>query len=407
MRFPNDCRLAENVDEIDLILGGHDHVYEVKKVNEKLIVKSGTDFRQLSKITIKFFGNKFDIDVQEVNITAKEFEENESLKEILSTYSVHIEEKMDTVLGHFNCDLDGRFSKIRTQETNLGNFIADIMLACTHSDLAILNSGTLRSDRIHPKGVFKLRDLSSIMPAVDPMVVISATGEQIWKALENGVSQWPKLEGRFPQVSGIQFAFDPTKPPGSRIDPRFIKIGDEYLEMDQKYRLVTKDYLRQGKDGYDVFKDCEILLSEEECPELCTAIQNHFEAIKILTDHGRFHTHHRQSLVALSRRHSIIKMHEMAHSVAADSLINTISNAHPPHRQCKRSISLDPRRSLTNNRRISIDDIEYEQCKLEPKVEGRIMIVTEEILMQLEKERKEFAENAILDEVIPEEPEEN
>lgn len=32
MRTPNDCRLAENVDEIDLILGGHDHVYEIKKV---------------------------------------------------------------------------------------------------------------------------------------------------------------------------------------------------------------------------------------------------------------------------------------------------------------------------------------------------------------------------------------
>lgn len=32
MRTPNDIRLAENVDEIDLILGGHDHVYEILKV---------------------------------------------------------------------------------------------------------------------------------------------------------------------------------------------------------------------------------------------------------------------------------------------------------------------------------------------------------------------------------------
>ena len=32
MRTPNDVRLAENVAEIDLILGGHDHVYEKKKV---------------------------------------------------------------------------------------------------------------------------------------------------------------------------------------------------------------------------------------------------------------------------------------------------------------------------------------------------------------------------------------
>jgi 5'-nucleotidase len=34
MRNPNDVKLAENVDEIDLILGGHDHVYEVNKVSK-------------------------------------------------------------------------------------------------------------------------------------------------------------------------------------------------------------------------------------------------------------------------------------------------------------------------------------------------------------------------------------
>jgi len=36
MRFPNDERLAENVDGIDIILGGHDHVYQIKHVRDKL-----------------------------------------------------------------------------------------------------------------------------------------------------------------------------------------------------------------------------------------------------------------------------------------------------------------------------------------------------------------------------------
>jgi len=34
MRNPNDMKLAENVDEIDLILGGHDHIYEVQQVSK-------------------------------------------------------------------------------------------------------------------------------------------------------------------------------------------------------------------------------------------------------------------------------------------------------------------------------------------------------------------------------------
>ena len=388
MRSPNDCRLAENVDEIDLILGGHDHDYEVKKVNGKFIIKSGTDFRTFSRIDLVFSGvnnNDIVIKVQEILVNASDFTEDEGLKEQLDKYSDVIEGKMDQVLGQFSCDLDGRFASIRTQETNLGNFVCDIMLASTHSDLAILNSGTLRSDRIHHKGDFKLRDLVTIMPMMDPMIVLSATGEQIWKALENGVCQWPKLEGRFPQVSGMRFAFDPRKPPKQRIDPKHIKIGDEYLDLTQKYKLVTKGYLHQGKDGYTVLKDCEVLVDEEDCPELCTSIVNHFEAIKIVTDASHHHhTRHRQSLVAVSRRHSAVKMMEMGSSLTpGDSTPATNVSTSPVHRNSfmgvKKIPSVDSSRILQNGRKMSIDEIEIEQCRLEPKIEGRIIIINDEV----------------------------
>ena len=61
------------------------------------------------------------------------------------------------------------------------------------------------------------------------------------------MSMYPKLEGRFPQVSGIRFAFDPKKPAGQRIDPLLVRIGDEYVEKDRKYHMVTKAYLANGK----------------------------------------------------------------------------------------------------------------------------------------------------------------
>ena len=37
------------------------------------------------------------------------------------------------------------------------------------------------------------------------------------EALENGVSMWPKFDGRWPCVSGIKFKFDPNRPIGQRI----------------------------------------------------------------------------------------------------------------------------------------------------------------------------------------------
>ncbi|KAK8759231.1 hypothetical protein V5799_003137, partial [Amblyomma americanum] len=119
MRTPNDCRLAANVDEVDLILGGHDHVYEVKKVNGKHVIKSGTDFRQFSRITLTFTASGVVVDVAEVNVTS-DFVEDSELRDLLSKYKDVVQGKMEEVIGHFAVDLDGRFSSIRTSETNLG-----------------------------------------------------------------------------------------------------------------------------------------------------------------------------------------------------------------------------------------------------------------------------------------------
>ncbi len=49
-------------------------------------------------------------------------------------------------------------------------------VAATESDLALLNSGTLRSDRIHPAGPFTLRDLNQILPMLDPLIVLEISG---------------------------------------------------------------------------------------------------------------------------------------------------------------------------------------------------------------------------------------
>ena len=155
----------------------------------------------------------------------------------------------------------------------------------------------------------------------------SPPGPQIIKCLENSISQWPKLEGRFPQVSGINFAFDPTKPPGKRINPKLVKIGDEYIDMTDEdgdaanlensqgnqqqskmkkrqrtYRMATKSYLAAGKDGYDVLAKAKVLIDEEEGPQLTYAVQNHFKALAMREGKTRKMSVHHQSLVTLSRR---------------------------------------------------------------------------------------------------------
>lgn len=55
MRVPNDKLLANKSKEIDLFLGGHDHIYYHERTpNGNLFVKSGSDFKSLSLIKIEF-----------------------------------------------------------------------------------------------------------------------------------------------------------------------------------------------------------------------------------------------------------------------------------------------------------------------------------------------------------------
>ncbi|CAL1267370.1 unnamed protein product [Larinioides sclopetarius] len=114
-------------------------------------------------------------------------------------------------------------------------------------------------------------------------------------------------------------------------------------------------------------------MSEEECPELCTIVQNHFYAIKVLTGAVQHKTNHRQSLLCLSRRHSAVKVLEEVGKF----------QVHKPtdHRDVTDSHQTLP---------AIVDEVEKVQCRLQPKIEGRILIMTEEVHSKLEKEKNDF-----------------
>ena len=74
--------------------------------------------------------------------------------------------------------------------------------------------------------------------------------EQIRAAMENGVSHVELKSGRFPQVSGLSFRYDPERPRGQRLLET--QIGGQALNLAGHYRLATTEYLaKTGRnDGY-------------------------------------------------------------------------------------------------------------------------------------------------------------
>ncbi|XP_052229236.1 trifunctional nucleotide phosphoesterase protein YfkN-like isoform X2 [Dreissena polymorpha] len=306
MRWPNDRRVAQEIPGVDIVLGGHDHDYGIETVEGKYVLKSGTDFRNISRINVEFSESGLKFDIQRVDFFSS-YPEDETLRQEIHKMTAEIDERMNEHLGCMGVSMDGRFASIRAMETNLGNFITDIILEAVPADICLMNSGTFRSDRIHNKGEFQLRDLMTILPMVDPLVVIEVSGRVVLAALENGVSQVPKLEGRFPQVAGLSFVYDASKNPGSRVESSLVKVQEDYLDFDKTYRLCTKEYIASGKDGYDCFKDCPVVVESEQCPTISTAIRNHFESVQILLNEKVCRSGHRQSLCSIIRRSMLIQ----------------------------------------------------------------------------------------------------
>ena len=86
-----------------------------------------------------------------VDVT-KEHVPDEALTEAIRGFRETIENSMDIVLGRSKVMLDARFSEIRTKETNVSNFLAELMTRATGANIAILNAGTIRADRFVEPG---------------------------------------------------------------------------------------------------------------------------------------------------------------------------------------------------------------------------------------------------------------
>jgi 5'-nucleotidase len=300
MREPNDRRLAaEAGDVIDILLGGHDHHYWVGPVEPHGVhlLKSGTDFRDLTVADCLLDSSgTFTVSSTTRMQVTRDMPEDRAVAEQLLPFQDAVSGNMKKVIGETSVALDCAFKSIRTSETAIGNFVADCVCHSMENarvdsmesagvDMCLINAGTLRADKVFPPGLLTTGDLVSLLPMLDPMVVLELCPTQLLEVLENGVSQWPALEGRFPCVSGVSFDFNQTAPSGSRVIRDSVCLrGKTLLEHgeDAKFTLATKQYLAKGKDGYTVFADCKVVIDEEEMPPLGTMVRHFFLELAVL-----------------------------------------------------------------------------------------------------------------------------
>lgn len=159
-------------------------------------------------------------------------------------------------IGETSIDLIGG-DPCREEECTMGNLISDAIRAETGADVVIYNSGGIRASI--PAGIVSDQQIALVLPFPNTISTLELRGSDLVATLEHGVSLGGNASvrgsGRFLQVSGMRYSWNPTRPAGSRIDTVEILSADgmyTLLNPDTIYTVATNDFIRQGGDNFAV-----------------------------------------------------------------------------------------------------------------------------------------------------------
>ena len=213
----------------------------------------------------------------------------ESLRRILIARDGNIIARTDVYL-------DGRRGTVRTQESNLGNLVADSFLWIARRvdpDVAVSlkNSGGIRDDIgvvVQPAGATDPAEVQFLPPPANPvtgklqgdvsqfdvegalrfnngLVIIPLTARQLVAVMEHTVGAddvGVVPSGGFPQVGGMRFSFDPAAPAGQRVrslaviddsgevSDRVVENGELTGDPERVIKMATLNFLANGGSGY-------------------------------------------------------------------------------------------------------------------------------------------------------------
>jgi 2',3'-cyclic-nucleotide 2'-phosphodiesterase (5'-nucleotidase family) len=255
------------------VIGGHEHYPITATEGRALISKAGSDARWVARIDVNKRREGIVERFYELVPMTGELPDEPRTGEIVSTFEARLGTELDVVVGETRTPLDADETHLRASETNIGNLFADAMRADTAADIAIMNAGSIRGNRIYPAGPLTRRTLLAMHPFGNAVCKISVAGSVVLAALNSGVSKLPATAGQFPQVSGLTMQVDARAPPGQRV--RDVIVNGQRLDPVKSYVLAIPDYLLKGGDGYTMFANARVLVDPESGSLLVSALEKY------------------------------------------------------------------------------------------------------------------------------------
>ena len=273
LAFADDRALVRRFPQIDLIIGGHEHYPITVTENRTLISKAGSDARYVARI---------DVNRQAPGIVDRFFElipitsalpDEPRTAAVVKSYEDRLGAELNTVIATSRVPLDADTVRLRASETNLGDLTADAMRADAKADIAIINAGSIRGDRVYPAGPITRRTIIEIHPFGSVISKVAVPGRVVLQALNSGVARIPATAGQFPQVSGLTLRVAPAAPVGNRVSD--VWVGGQPLDPDKTYTVAITDYMLAGGDEYRMFSNQPVLIGPEAGNLLATGFEQY------------------------------------------------------------------------------------------------------------------------------------
>lgn len=235
-----DKRLLLGVPEIDLVLGGHDHMFYLYKDENRYIVKSGSDFNGLS--VIRMYKNKMDVKQYKPLNMSLDLKDDPWILGIYEKYNYN--QTFNRVLGNVSFPIDLRKSVCRKKQCKFGKWFADISndLFDIDDKVTLINAGTIRSHMFIETGELTFDNMLTIFPYQTYLVSMKVDGKIIIECMKISKSKIGKgsyliYSSNLREVDGDYY------------------IDGKIIEENKIYNLITTDFLSLGRDGYSLLRD--------------------------------------------------------------------------------------------------------------------------------------------------------
>ena len=276
-QYPMDenHELVRAVPELDAVFGEEMAEYEsvIEYEGDVPLMASEGNIGSLIRLDISKRRGEHTVTPSVVEVDHTVFPDPE-LREVEERYAAEMDERLSEVLADVRTPLLNPGQISRSEETALGNFVADAFRERHQADVGWVNGGGLRAEAPGPE--FTLRDAYSIAPFSNRVMSLRVSGAGLLRSLEDAVSRVADAGGGFPQVSGLAYAYSPSASVGSRVSE--VSVDGQPLDPSASYTVAVTNYVAGGGDGVSGFADGEVLVPIGDAPVDAEVIAAHARA---------------------------------------------------------------------------------------------------------------------------------